>query len=109
MDKKFKIVKLNTNYCNFLRQFDEKVPFNYGKKETRPFIGVLFNVNSISYFAPLLSPKEKHLVMKNSIDFLKLDKGNLGAINFNNMIPVTEDNYILIDLSKKYRDNEKKV
>ena len=37
--------------------------------------------------------------MKNTIDFFKLDNGNLGAINFNNMIPVTEKNYELIDLN----------
>lgn len=107
MDKNFKIVKLDTNYCNYLRNFDSKVPFNYGKKETRPFIGVLFNVNNLSYFASLSSPKEKHLVMKNALDFLKLNKGILGAINFNNMIPVSKENYTLIDLDKKYREIEK--
>ena len=26
--------------------------------------------------------------MKTNIDFFKIDKGNLGIINFNNMIPV---------------------
>lgn len=54
------------------------------------------------YFALLSSPKEKHLKMKNSIDFLKLDGGKLGAINFNNMIPVRKDNIKLIDLNEDF-------
>ena len=36
--------------------------------------------------------------MKNSIDFFKIKNGELGAVNFNNMIPVRENNYNLIDL-----------
>lgn len=39
---------------------------------------------------PLLSPKEKHKNMKNSIDFLKLDEEKQGKINFNNMIPILD-------------------
>ena len=54
------------------------------------------------YFAPLSSPKPKHLKLQAKLDFLKIDGGKLGAINFNNMIPVTERNIIKIDLSKKY-------
>lgn len=40
--------------------------------------------------------------MKNSIDFLRLDGGKLGAINFNNMIPVKNDNITLIDLKQDF-------
>ena len=39
--------------------------------------------------------------MKNTIDFLKIKQGELGAVNFNNMIPVKEDNYFLVDLNKE--------
>ena len=53
------------------------------------------------YFAPLSSPKPKHLKIKSKLDFLKLDGGKLGAINFNNMLPVTEQNIIKIDLNKE--------
>ena len=83
------------NYCDYLRKFDNKVPYNAGKKELRPFIGILFLVNNCEYFAPLSSPKQKHLHMKNNIDFLKIADGKLGVINFNNMIPVSEKNYEL--------------
>ena len=99
-----KLVIIDTNYCNYLRTLDSKVAYNYGKKDTRPFIGILFNIGELEYFAPLYSPKPKHLVMKNTIDFLKIDNGILGAINFNNMIPVTSKNYILPDLNRKSKD-----
>ena len=92
----FKLVKVNAEYCNYLRKFDNKVPYNYGSKELRPFIGILFKVNDNEYFAPLTSPKIKHLKMKNTLDFLKIDDGKLGAVNFNNMIPVRSNNYEVI-------------
>lgn len=101
MYNKFKIVIIDTNYCDYLRQFDSKVPYNAFDKKLRPFIGILFMVNEIEYFAPLSSPKEKHKTLKNTLNLLKIDNGNLGVINFNNMIPVKKDNYIYYDLYKK--------
>lgn len=44
--------------------------------------------------------------MKNTLDFYKIDDGNLGVINFNNMIPVNSNNYELLALDSeeiKYR------
>ncbi len=96
-----KLVIIDSNYCDYLRGFDSKVAYNYAKKDTRPFIGVLFNVGNMEYFAPLYSPKVKHLTMKDNVDFLKIDNGNLEVINFNNMIPVTPNNYIIPNLKKK--------
>lgn len=39
--------------------------------------------------------------MKNTIDFFKIKDGELGVVNFNNMIPVMPDNYRLVDLNKE--------
>ena len=36
-----KLVIVDSNYCDYLRQFDSKVPYNYGKKSTRPFVGCI--------------------------------------------------------------------
>lgn len=99
--RNFRIVKVDYKYCDYLRQFDNKVPYNAGSKELRPFIGILFVVNGCEYFAPLSSPKAKHLDMKNNIDLVKIDGGRLGVINFNNMIPVKPSNYELFDLNSK--------
>ena len=102
------IVTIDKEYCNYLRTFDKRVSYNYGTKENRPYVGVLFMVNGLEYFAPLSSPKPKHLKMKNGLDFLKLDDGKLGAINFNNMIPVTGSNYTFVDFNSK-RNNVSEI
>ena len=70
-----KIVRVNSDYCDYLRKFDNKVAYNKNEKELRPFIGILFQIDACKYFAPLSSPKEKHLRMKNTIDFLKIKNG----------------------------------
>ncbi len=99
MIRNFKMVKIDYKYCDYLRKFDNKVAYNSGSKEMRPFIGILFVVNEYEYFAPLSSPKVKHIHMKNNIDVVKIDKGRYGVVNFNNMIPVTPNNYELFDLN----------
>ncbi|MCI9040146.1 MAG: type III toxin-antitoxin system ToxN/AbiQ family toxin [Clostridia bacterium] len=96
-----KIVKVNSDYCDYLRKFDNKVSYNKNEKELRPFVGILFQIEKYEYFAPLSSPKEKHKHMKNTLDFFKIKDGELGAVNFNNMIPVSERNYSLVDLDKQ--------
>ncbi len=96
-----KIVRVDSNYCDYLRKYDNKVAYNKNDKILRPFIGILFKIENYEYFAPLSSPKPKHKKMKNTLDFFKIKGGELGAVNFNNMIPVKEENYILIDLNRK--------
>lgn len=83
---RLKLYYISDEYINYLRKYDEKVPYN--KSKTRPFIGVVYTFNNINYFAPLASPKIKHLKMSNRvIDIWKIDGGKLGIINFNNMLP----------------------
>ncbi len=103
----FKLVKIDYKYCDFLRNYDSRVMYNNGKKELRPFVGVLFKINDCEYFAPLTSPKVKHLKMKNTIDFMKICNGTLGAINFNNMIPVWKNDYKIIDINKDLSNDKK--
>ena len=98
---KLRIVRVDSDYCDYLRKFDNKVSYNKFEKELRPFIGILFQIDTCEYFAPLSSPKPKHKTMKNTVDFFKIKNGDLGAVNFNNMIPVTESNYTLVDLNKE--------
>ena len=69
------IVKVNSDYCDYLRKFDNRVSYDKDKKELRPFVGVLFRIEEIEYFAPLTSPKPKHLSMRNTIDFYRVHNG----------------------------------
>ena len=92
---KLYFITLTSSYLKYLGIYENKVSL----KVNRPFIGIVFKINNKEYFAPLSSPKEKHKKMKTNIDFFKIDKGNLGIINFNNMIPVINN-----DLCRKKLD-----
>ena len=108
MYRNFKIVKVNSDYCDYLRKYDNKVSYNAGLKDLRPFVGILFVINDKEYFAPLSSPKAKHKLLKNTIDLIKIKDGKYGVINFNNMIPVKSNNYEEFDLNKKTNDKKEK-
>ena len=107
--RKLKIVRIDYKYCDYLRKYDSKVAFNAGNKELRPYVGILFNINNIEYFAPFSSPKEKHKKLKNTLDILKINEGKYGVVNFNNMIPVTKENYIEFDLNNNDEINNKRI
>lgn len=64
MKNVFEIVIIDSNYCSFLRKYDNRVCYNAGSKKLRPFIGVLFKVKNNEYYAPLSSPKPKHSELK---------------------------------------------
>ena len=84
--QKIKIYYIEDSYIDYLRQFDKKVPYN--KNKTRPYIGIVYTYNNINYFAPLSSPKPKHIKMsKKAVDIFKIENGKLGIVNLNNMIP----------------------
>lgn len=104
---KLSFYTVDTQYCEYLRKFDKCVPYTMQSKATRPFIGILFNVNNHTYYAPLSSPKPKHQKMKNQIDFIKINQGIWGAINLNNMIPINAKFATKInpnDLNRNYDD-----
>ena len=87
--KKLDLYYIDDQYVNFLRNLDSRVFFN--KNNKRPYIGVVYEYNNFKYFAPLASPKPKHLKIKDSaLDVYKIKNGNLGIINLNNMIPTPD-------------------
>lgn len=90
-NKKLKFYTVTEEYMIYLKKYDEKVMDNRGVKNKRPYIGVLFEIDRKKYLAPLSSPKPKHLTMKNSLDFVKINQGKFGVINLNNMFPVVEE------------------
>ena len=90
-NKKLKFYTVTEEYMIYLKKYDEKVMGNRGVKNKRPYIGVLFEIDRKKYLAPLSSPKPKHLTMKNSLDFVKINQGKFGVINLNNMFPVIEE------------------
>ena len=101
--KRLKFYIVNTEYMLYLKKYDIKVMENSGNKSQRPYIGILFEIDSKKYLAPLTSPKPKHLKMKNTLDFIKIDGGKLGAINLNNMFPVIDQ--VIIPKNIKLEEN----
>ena len=67
------LYRVDINYYNYMHYFEPKIPYIKNEKQNRPFIGIVLNVNGKNFFAPLTSPKNKHLIMKNMQDFLKID------------------------------------
>lgn len=83
----FKLYYISEEYIEYLRTFDKRVAYN--KKRTRPYIGIVYKYKDNYYFAPLHSPKKKHIqINANSLDIIKIRQGILGVVNINNMIPV---------------------
>jgi len=99
------IVNVHDKYIKYLYHYDNRVMYNKGQK--RPYIGIVFEVRGHKYYAPLTSPKPKYLQMQNTEDFMRINGGKLGAINFNNMIPVRDEAVCPLDVLKvkdeKYR------
>lgn len=49
-----KLVRVDTDYCEFLRRYDTRVAYNIKDKKLRPFIGVLFMIERLRIFCSLV-------------------------------------------------------
>ena len=103
--ERLKFYNIDDEYIKYLYQFDNKVPFN--KNNKRPYIGIILEINNMTYFAPMFSPKLQHNKYKSNSTYIKIGE-NLGLIRLNNMIPVCKKNLRYIDFNKiqdqKYRN-----
>jgi len=106
------IVYISEKYTDFLREHgDHRVSYNKENNYCRPYIGIVFMVNGNLFFAPLTSSnKGKKLIdspKKENMTFFPLDECRLGGINLNNMIPVVEGVYKVVDYEFSPKDTEK--
>ena len=107
--EKLSIYNVDRHYLDYLRKIDYRIPEEHDDSQiSRPFVGLVLMVSGVKYIIPLSSPKKKHIHMNNSNDFMKIDGGKLGAINFNNMFPVNDEEEVCwrLDLSKTDCMNE---
>jgi protein AbiQ len=93
---------VDPDYIAYLQLYDRKVPIveKIDAMQARPLVGIVVSFEESKFYAPLTSPKPKHASMKDSISFIKIDDGALGAINLNNMIPVRDSQITKIDIVK---------
>ena len=86
--ERLKFYNIDEEYITYLYKFDKKVPFN--KESKRPYIGITLEIQGITYFAPMFSPKKQHSKYKANATYVKISN-DLGMIRLNNMIPVNKE------------------
>ena len=102
-----KFYEIDEKYITYLSDFAPHLFWNKNPEQQfkRKYIGIVFQIDGYDYFAPLSSFKQKHRVMKDNIDFIKIK--NYAVINLNNMFPVPEKTRKYIDIGSqsdsKYR------
>ena len=101
--KNLELFHINGDYVKYLKSFDNNVQNNYDNSvRKKPYVGVVLNMNGKDYFAPLTSPKDKHLKLRDSDPTTFKIKHNgkfIGSVLLNNMIPVRKEFISKIDIN----------
>lgn len=92
-----KIYEVNPRYIKYISNVQEHIFFSEGDKSGRKYIGIILEINGYKYFAPLSSFKPKHKKMQEGVDFIKIK--DYAVININNMIPVPDGEFALVDVN----------
>ena len=95
--KSLKIYEIDSEYIKYLSQYQKHLFISDGNKSNRKYIGIILEINNYKYFAPLSSFKEKHKKMKENVDFIKIR--DYAVININNMVPVPNGKFQLVDIN----------
>jgi protein AbiQ len=103
------VYRIDMKYIRNLHKIDDRVLSvspQIGKDE-RPFLGVIIICNEHKYCVPLSKPKNKHIKMRDKIDFKKImcEGSLIGVLNFNLMIPVEDAQIQRIDTKIRKHDN----
>lgn len=111
MKQKLSIYELDPKYAKYLNKNDPNTRDSSSThKQHRKYIGiVVMDGTKKEYLIPLSSPKPKHQNMKNTLDFIKIANGKMGAININNMIPVDKSLYKEISIKDEQNPRYKKL
>ena len=96
----------------YLSAFDKNISYNKEQSHTRPYLGIVLQIDKYKYFAPLYSYKRHYDKYKNNASFFFVygkNKNPLSIIKFSSMIPVPNNMRVvnLLDYKKqekKYQD-----
>ncbi len=72
MKDNIRIYGVKDSYIKYLSQYQKHLFLHEDGSSGRKYIGVVLEINHLSYFAPLSSFKSKHKKMKESVDFIKI-------------------------------------
>lgn len=104
---------VDRNYIKYLSRFESHVSYNKDEiGHSRPYLGIVLEINDFKYFVPLYSYKEHYQKYKSNPSFFFVyDRKNraLSMIKFSAMIPVSSQNKVVKLLNykaqnEKYRD-----
>ena len=126
------IYTINTNYINYLKKTNPQVQDN--EKENgniRPYVGILFSINTFNYFVPLSSPKDSDYLLINNEKVIRksivpihriiiksisekdgqaIEEINfLGKLLFSKMIPVPSSELELINIDSWPNEKHKNI
>ena len=99
MRESIRIYEVKSGYIGYLSNYQKHIFTQTGGKEKRKYIGIVFKIRGMNYFAPLSSYKDKHKAMKESVDVVKIK--TYAVINLNNMIPVPDSQIVEININKE--------
>ncbi|MBQ7359758.1 MAG: type III toxin-antitoxin system ToxN/AbiQ family toxin [Lachnospiraceae bacterium] len=99
MRENIRIYEIKSEYIKYVGNYQKHIFVPTESKKKRKYIGVVLEINNMKYFAPLSSYKDKHKMMKESVDFIKIK--DYAVINLNNMIPVPDSQIVVIDINKE--------
>lgn len=108
--ERLNLYRIDMKYIRDLHNADNRVSSvspQIGKQQ-RIHVGIVIICNAKKYLIPLSHPVEKHKKMSSRADFDKIiDKRGklLGVLNYNLMIPVTEQQLIRINLKPDKTDS----
>lgn len=108
--KRLTLYHVDIKYIRNLHNADNRVSSVSPQigKQHRIYAGIVVICNEQKYLIPLSHPVEKHKKMKPRADFDKIiDKHGklLGVLNYNLMIPVTEQQLIKVNLKPNKTDS----
>lgn len=108
--ERLNLYRIDMKYIRNLHNADNRVSSVSPQigKQHRIYVGIVIICNAKKYLIPLSHPVEKHKKMSSRADFDKIiDKRGklLGVLNYNLMIPVTEQQLIQINLKSEKTDS----
>lgn len=108
-NQRLNLYQIDIKYIRNLHRIDDHVMSVSPQisKNNRTFVGIITVCGKQEYCIPLTSIKEKHLNIRDKIDFTKIYDGKkaIAALNFNNMIPVNESQLFPIDIQINESDS----
>lgn len=100
---KLHLYRIEDDYLDYLSNKESRIPQGKYNGKDRPFVGVVYTINNLEYFAPLSS----QLHNKQSDFKVIIANEHKATVRFAYMFPVTKDCLIEIDFTEEYKKDRK--